>query len=64
MALLSRSSSDISSTRASALRLIIAFVITPVWPRAAPNASPGKMYLEFIDSVIKNDNENDSVEKS
>ena len=64
MALLSRSSSDISSTRASALRLIIAFVITPVWPRAAPNASPGKMYLQFMDNASKNTNENDGVAKS
>ena len=29
----------------SAALLIMAFVTTPVCPRAAPRASPGKMYL-------------------
>ena len=36
-----------SSTSASAARLIMALVTTPVWPRAAPSASPGKMYLQY-----------------
>lgn len=35
-----------SSTNASADRLIMAFVTTPVWPNAAPNAKPGKIYLK------------------
>ena len=34
-----------SSALTSAALLIIALVTTPVWPRAAPRASPGKMYL-------------------
>jgi len=29
----------------SAARLIMALVMTPVWPSAAPRASPGNMYL-------------------
>ena len=46
VARLARSSSLMSSTRASAARLIMALVTTPVWPRAAPRARPGKMYLQ------------------
>ena len=38
-------SSLMSSTRASADRLIMALVTTPDCPSAAPRASPGKMYL-------------------
>ena len=46
VARLARSSSLMSSTRASAALLIMALVTTPVWPRAAPRARPGKMYLQ------------------
>ena len=45
VALLAKSSSLMSSTRASAEALIIALVTTPVWPRAAPRANPGKINL-------------------
>ena len=46
VARLARTSSLMSSTRASAALLIMALVTTPVWPRAAPRARPGKMYLQ------------------
>lgn len=50
---LDKSSSLISSTRASADLLIMAFVTTPVCPRAAPSAKPGKIYLERDEKSIR-----------
>lgn len=45
VALLASCSSLSSSTRASADLLTILSVTCPVWPRAAPRARPGNMYL-------------------
>ena len=42
-----------SSTSASAERLIMALVTTPDCPSAAPRASPGKMYLSVAENVFK-----------
>ena len=49
VALLAKSSSLMSSTRASAEALIMALVTTPVCPSAAPRANPGKMNLNKME---------------
>ena len=42
-----------SSTSASAERLIMALVTAPDCPSAAPRASPGKMYLRWEEDNVR-----------